>query len=185
MVSVGCHGWPSLKPTRITPIMEGSQFTFRGATSVMSPGVMTMEATTLSGTRQVRVGSSSDSDARTAGRAAAAAALGDDTRLLVVLTSSLLDLDALSAGIAEVAAGVPLIGCTTAGEIASAGPGDSGVVVLGLGGTGFSIATGMATISNGDIRAAAAEASRCVDEVTFEWGPHTRSTAAGCSPARS
>jgi hypothetical protein len=124
-----------------------------------------MDAPTISATRQVRVGSSASPDARAAGREAAQGALSDDTRLLVVLSSSLLDLDQLCHGIAEVAAGIPTIGCTTAGEIASAGPGDAGVVVMGLGGSGFSIATGMATISNGDIRGAAAQAARCVDEV--------------------
>jgi hypothetical protein len=130
-----------------------------------------MDATTLSATRQVRVGTSTDPDARAAGRQAALGALSDDTRLLVVLSSSHLDLDALCDGIAEVAGGVPTIGCTTAGEIATSGPTDSGVVVMGLGGSGFSIATGMATIANGDIRAAAAEAARCVDQV--EQKAHT------------
>jgi hypothetical protein len=69
------------------------------------------------------------------------------------------------AGIGEVLPDVPLIGCTTAGEIAAAGPGESGVVVLVLSGDGFSVATGLGEIVDGDLRSAAATAARCVDAV--------------------
>jgi hypothetical protein len=60
---------------------------------------------------------------------------------------------------------VPLIGCTTSGEIATGGPGDSGVVVMALGGAGFSVATGVATGADSDLRGAGATAARCMSAV--------------------
>jgi hypothetical protein len=102
-------------------------------------------------TRWVRVGHSTDPSAHAAGRAATRAALdgppGQPPRLLVVFASFEYDLTALIAGVSGVAAdagGVPVIGCSTAGEI---GPGPAvgtGVVVLGLGG-GFEVRTACAT----------------------------------------
>src|SRR5688500_18295616 len=84
--------------------------------------------------RWIEVGHSADSDARRAGREAAQVTAGrDDAKLLVVFCSGAYDLGELLAGIGESAAGVPLIGCSTAGEIATAGPGDRSVVVLTLG----------------------------------------------------
>ncbi len=56
---------------------------------------------------------------------------------------------------------VPLIGCTTAGEIASSGPGDASVVVAALGGD-FVIETAVATGASHDLRAAGARAARCL-----------------------
>jgi len=118
------------------------------------------------GLRTILVGSSTNSDARAAGREAASAAIGTDpTKLLVVYASSLIDLKELQAGIASVITGVPLIGCTTAGEIATAGPSESGVVVLGLSGDGFAVRTHMAAIKDDDLRTAGAEAAKCVEAV--------------------
>ncbi len=84
---------------------------------------------------------------------------------MVVLASSHLDHGDVLKGVTEAAPGVPLIGCSTAGEISAAGPGDSGVVVLVLSGSGFSIATGVGEILDGDLRSAASTAARCVDAV--------------------
>ena len=89
--------------------------------------------------RWVAIGRSDAADARAAGAEAAKAAVtADDTKLLIVFCSDDYDLEQLLAGIEECAPGVPLIGCSTAGEIATDGPGDAGVVVLALGGAGFS-----------------------------------------------
>jgi hypothetical protein len=109
------------------------------------------------------VGQSSDLDARAAGAAAAGAALtGDDARLLVVFCSDSYDLDALLAGINERSGGVPLIGCSTAGEIATSGPGDAGVVVTALGGDGFAATTAAATGASERLREAGAEVAGAV-----------------------
>jgi hypothetical protein len=116
--------------------------------------------------RWVGAGSSSEGDSRAAGRsAAAAAAAGRDAKLLVVFASQSHDLAALVAGIAEACPGAPLIGCSTAGEIASGGPGDSGVVVTALGGEGFSVATAVASGASADLRLAGATVGACVEQV--------------------
>ena len=86
-------------------------------------------------------------------------------QLLVVYASADHDLAALTNGILEFTGDVPLIGCTTAGEIATNGPGEAGVVLFALCGDGFEVSTGMAEIADGDLRRAAAEAARCMDNV--------------------
>ncbi|MBE2319699.1 hypothetical protein DVA67_027265 [Solirubrobacter sp. CPCC 204708] len=101
--------------------------------------------------RWVGVGRSADTDSATAGAAARATALDgrDDTRLLVVFASPAHDLDARLAGVGD---DVPVVGCSTAGEIATDGPGDRGVVVLALGGAGFSVCTAVATGASARLR---------------------------------
>lgn len=121
---------------------------------------------TVERTRWLEVGRSDDRDARIAGREAAATALrAEDAKLLIVFCSDAYDLVELLAGIGESAAGVPLIGCSTAGEIATGGPGDHGVVVTALGGSGFSVVTRAATDASERLReagAAVAQAARGV-----------------------
>jgi len=122
--------------------------------------------------RWVRVGHSDESDSRAAGREATDQALGSasDARLLVVFCSEAHDHAALLQGVTERSGGVPLIGCSTAGEIASEGPSDAGVVVTALGGDGFSVATAAATGASQRLRDAGAEAAACVQNV--EERPH-------------
>lgn len=123
------------------------------------------------GNRWLAVGRSSDPDARTAGAEAAAQALtGTDAKLLVVFCSDAFDLPALLEGINETAGGVPLVGCSTAGEISGSGPGDAGVVVTALGGDGFSVATGSADNASQHLREASARAAFCID--ALEDKPH-------------
>ena len=95
-------------------------------------------------------------DAYTAGAKAALEAVQgrSDAKLLVVFCSEAYDLDALLGGIASEAPSTPLIGCTTAGEIATGGPADASVVVLAIGGPGFSVATGVGTDFSGEVRQA-------------------------------
>jgi hypothetical protein len=113
--------------------------------------------------RWFAVGQSNARDARIAGDEAAAAALtGDDAQLLVVFCSHTHDLERLLEAINRRSGGVPLIGCSTAGEIATHGPGDAGVVVTALGGPGFSASTASAHITGDDLRAAGAEVAGCV-----------------------
>ena len=129
-----------------------------------SPGAVLPRAT---GTRWFGTGHSNLPDPRAAGRCATEAALGarPDAKLLVVFASSRLDLGDLLEGIRAVDAETPLIGCSTAGEISAAGPGDAGVVVLALGGDGIDVATSVARSVSGRLRDAAADAASCITEV--------------------
>jgi hypothetical protein len=121
--------------------------------------------------RWIGVGSSSEADAAVAGGAAAASALqGEDPRLLVVFCSDAYDLERMLEGIhAQTSGGVPLIGCSTAGEISTSGPGDASVVVTAFGGD-FEIATGIGAGASGDLRRAGAGAASCVAQVRHR--PH-------------
>jgi hypothetical protein len=98
-------------------------------------------------------------------RAAGDALAGDGAKLLIVFCSEAHDLPRLTGEIRETAGDVPLIGCTTAGEITAAGVRDASVVVAALGGDGFAVDTACATEASQNLREAGA-------------------TAAGCMPAR-
>ena len=111
--------------------------------------------------RWLNVGRSNTPDAGAAGSEAAASALaGEDPRLLVVFCGEQYPLEELLAGIREHSGDVPLIGCSTAGEIATDGPGDDGVVVVALGGA-FRVETAVATGASKGLRDAGAEAAAC------------------------
>ena len=130
------------------------------------PSTSTDPAAALPRERWVQVGHSADPDARRAGReAVAVAGARADAKLLVVFCSGAYDLPELLAGIADSAAGVPLIGCSTAGEIATAGPGDRSVVALVLGGSGFCVATGAATGASDSLREAGATVAAAASAV--------------------
>jgi hypothetical protein len=116
--------------------------------------------------RWIGVGSASLSDPRRAGKAATSAALqGPDPRLLIVFCSDSFDPEALLASINEVADGVPVIGCSTAGEISSSGPGDAGVVVTALGGD-FEVSTAVGLNAAEGLRRAGAEAASCISAIS-------------------
>jgi hypothetical protein len=134
---------------------------------VASPLVTTgLDRVDATASRWVGAGSSRQTDSRRAGvEAASAAVRGTDTKLLVVFASQAHDLAALLAGIRDVCPQAPLIGCSTAGEIAADGPGDSGVVVTALGGVGFSVATAAAGNAAADLRQAGATIGEAVERV--------------------
>src|SRR4051794_23572413 len=96
---------------------------------------------------------------------------GDDPQLLVVFCSQSHDLQALVDALDERSGGVPLIGCSTAGEYAATGPGESGVVVTALGGPGFSVSTSVVRGASERLRESGAEAAACMSEVDAEL-PH-------------
>jgi hypothetical protein len=126
---------------------------------------------TTTNRRWLGVGRSEDQASRAAGRSAADAAIaGDDPKLLVVFCSDSHDLSELLAGIGERAPGVPLIGCSTAGQIATDGPGDGGVVIAALGGEGFSVTTAAASTAGGRQRDAGAEVAAAMP--TGDGAPH-------------
>lgn len=115
--------------------------------------------------RWAGVGTASGPDPFEAGRTAAAAAVsGPEPKLVVVFASDAYDGTAMLGGIASVVSDVPVIGCSTAGEIAGTGPGDAGVVVFCLGGPGFTVASAVAGVEDG-LRDAGARAASCVEAV--------------------
>jgi len=121
--------------------------------------------------RWVAVGRSQDQRSRTAGVEAAQQAMArDDAALLLVFCSPEHDLAELLAGVREVSGDTPLIGSTTAGEIASSGRLSGGVVVMALGGSGFTVATAAATGVSPRLRQAGAEVATCVNAVAAK--PH-------------
>lgn len=114
--------------------------------------------------RWLAVGRADGSDPTAAAGATRDALLHDDAKLLIVFCSDAFDLEAVIKAIDDESGGVPLIGCSTAGEIATSGPGDSSVVVTALGGEGFAITTAAATGARGRLRDAGAEVAACLDD---------------------
>jgi hypothetical protein len=100
--------------------------------------------------RWIGIGRSSDADATRAGEEAArTAARHDDAALAIVFASDAYPLGTLLETIRGVLGeATPVVGCSTAGEIATDGPGDAGVVVFCLGGPGYAVSTGVATVSS-------------------------------------
>ena len=116
--------------------------------------------------RWVAVGRAASADGFDAGRQAAADALaGPDPQLLLVFASEALDLPGVLSGIARSSPGTPVIGCSTAGEIASDGPSDASVVVTAFGGSGFQVATAVAREASAQLREAGAEAASCLTQL--------------------
>jgi hypothetical protein len=97
--------------------------------------------------------------------AADGALASDDAKLLIVFCSAARDLAAVVEQIRDRAGDVPLIGCSTAGEIATTGPSEASVVVAAFGGSGFSVATAVAEGASEDLRAAGAKVAGCLAEV--------------------
>jgi len=128
--------------------------------------------TTLTDTsRWLGVGYSDDPDPKAAGTAAADTALREaDPKLLMVFCSDSYDLEALLAAINERSGGVPLIGCSTAGQIGPSGPGDASVVITALGGSGFSVSTAVATGVSSRLRESGAEVAACIQ--ALDSRPH-------------
>jgi hypothetical protein len=116
--------------------------------------------------RWVGVGQSALRDAFTAGSEATVHALqGDEPKLVIVFCSQAYNLPDLIRGVRESAPGVPLVGCSTAGEISTGGPSDSTVVVAALGGPGFRVSTACASDVRGRLRDAGAEVAACIGGV--------------------
>jgi len=116
--------------------------------------------------RWLAVGESHCAGALQAGREAARRALEHESaKLLVVFGSYAYEPHELLDGIRSYAAGVPVVGCSTRGELATSGPGDAGVVVLAMGGEGFSVATSAAGTAGG-LRQAGAAVASCTVEVS-------------------
>ena len=115
--------------------------------------------------RWLGVGKADGETVDAATRALDAAIAGDDPKLLVVFCSQSHDLQALVDTLDERSGGVPLIGCSTAGEYAASGPGENGVVVTALGGPGFSVTTSAVRGASERLRESGAEAAACMADV--------------------
>src|ERR1700729_172895 len=114
--------------------------------------------------RWLGVGSCGGDQERAGARAVDDALIHDDPKLLIVFCSPARDLRELLRQIRERAGDVPLIGCTTAGEITTAGPSDASVVVTALGGSGFAVRTAVATEVSGNLREAGAHVARSLPD---------------------
>jgi hypothetical protein len=89
---------------------------------------------------------------------------GDSARLIMVFGSDAYEPEPLLVGIRSLTGDVPLIGCSTAGEITPAGPADATLVVLVLGGPGFTVATAESSLLRGP-REAGEEVAGALREV--------------------
>lgn len=135
------------------PTATGPAATGPAATGPAQPG----------GGRWAGVGSSDDARSGHAGAEAARRAVGGRRpELLVAFVSDDHDLGALVAGIRSQAPDVPLVGCTTAGEIVDARAGSTGAVVFALGGSGLSVRTAAVAAASADLRRAGADVAEAV-----------------------
>lgn len=115
--------------------------------------------------RWTAVGRSAHPDPSLAGFQAASVALTGrgEAGLLLVFASSAYDLGALATGIADVAGDVPMVGCSTGGELDAGGPAERSVVVLALGGEGLSFST--VAVTGAEPRDAGARAAACLGDL--------------------
>src|SRR5437763_269856 len=114
--------------------------------------------------RWMGVGRSVVQDSREAAVAAARAAItGEDTKLVLVFAAITHDPAAVQEGIREVVGEVPVLGCTTHGEIGPGGPLDGSVTVAVIGGTGFTVTSAIAQQVSGRQREAGVELARAVN----------------------
>ena len=127
---------------------------------------MTMDARS-DGRRWMGVGQSSTTEPRTAAAQAARAALtGADPKLLIVFSAITYDPALVRAGVRDVVdESVPVIGCTTRGEICGGGANDGTVVVAAIGGPGFAVTTAAAENVAGRQREAGVELGESVTEI--------------------
>jgi hypothetical protein len=118
-------------------------------------------------------GTSAAQDSRSAGSIAASTALAGrtDAALLVVFCNLRHDLASVLTGIREVAGEIPLIGCSTAGELTAAGPTDRDVVVTALGGPGVRVATRAVPGLSADQRLAGARAAEAMTGLGDDGNP--------------
>ncbi|GAB4054386.1 FIST signal transduction protein [Catellatospora paridis] len=122
------------------------------------------------GRRWMGVGRSHAADSHPAAMEAARGALrGPDPKLLIAFAAITHNPQAVLAGLAEAAPGVPVVGCTTHGEIGPGGPADGTITVAAIGGAGFQVQTCVATDVTGRQGDAGFEVAGCVRDVDL---PH-------------
>ena len=84
---------------------------------------------------------------------------GPEPKLLVAFCSDDMDLEAFAGAVQSASGGVPLVGCSTAGELSAAGPTDGGSVLIAFGGAGFSVTTSLTRSISERLHDAGAEAA--------------------------
>ncbi|MGO1057159.1 FIST signal transduction protein [Crossiella sp. CA198] len=115
--------------------------------------------------RWLGVGSAAGPDAAIAAfRAASGALNGEDARLLLVFASVVYDPAQVAEGLAMAAPGVPVIGCSSRGEISPSGSRGGSIVAIALGGPGFSVTTAVAEGVAGRQRVAGAEVATAAED---------------------
>jgi len=101
-------------------------------------------------TRWAGVGRSIDTHPWAAGMGAADQALdGRSAELIVVFSCDRTASEELLAGVAEAAGAAHVIGCSVPSDIGPDGPGENGVLVLAIGGSGFRVRTAAASSESG------------------------------------
>jgi hypothetical protein len=116
--------------------------------------------------RWMGVGRSKHPDSYPAALAAThRAVVGDQPKLLLAFVAIDHDPEIVLAGLRAGAPGVPIIGCSTHGEIGPEGPTDGSVTVAAIGGPGFAVSTAAANAVSGRQRAAGAEVAASAQRV--------------------
>jgi hypothetical protein len=111
----------------------------------------------------VRVGTSQlENDDAALEEAIGALALEQEPRLLIVLAAPRYNLERLSASLGERLRHVQVIGCSTAGEIATGSALTQSLVLWALGGTGVRVSTGYGESGEQGLRQAAVDAADCL-----------------------
>lgn len=90
---------------------------------------------------------------------------GSEPKLLLAFAGIDRDPQVVLAGLRAGAPGVPILGCSTHGEIGPGGPTDGSVTVAAIGGPGFSVRTAAARDVSGRQRDAGAEVAACARDV--------------------
>jgi hypothetical protein len=86
-------------------------------------------------------------------------------RLLVVLAAPRYQLDRIGAALSVEMPAVPVVGCTTSGEIAGSGALTHALVLWALGGSGIRVSTGWGESGEQGLRQAAMTAAECLTRV--------------------
>lgn len=114
----------------------------------------------------VRVGSGTDHDtARALSEALRELNLSDTPRLLIVMAAPHHDLAVAAEGLAAHWPDSAVVGCSTAGEIGTAGATLHALVIWALGGSGIRVSTGVGASTEQGLRQAAIEAARCLERL--------------------
>jgi hypothetical protein len=116
--------------------------------------------------RWMATGRSVDVDTAAAAAAAVRAAVrGDEPKLLLVFAAINHDAATIRDVLRDLVPGVPVVGCTTHGELGPGGPTDGSVTVAAIGGPGFTVSTAVAESVSGRQRAAGMEVAQCAAAV--------------------
>jgi hypothetical protein len=116
----------------------------------------------MNASRWFAIGQADGSDQEPGACAAERALTGPDPKLLMVFGSAALGLPAVLGQIRARSGDVPLIGCSTAGEISTRGPSEASLLVAAFGGDGFSVRTAIARQASRDLRAAGEHVAACL-----------------------